>query len=344
MHGPDRRPLGEPRPPGSPAGDDHPPRAAVPAVGPHSRARAAAVHERRLVRPPRRRRVLGSARAGGSAAELRHAGLDAYLLQGIGAEQMHVLKPYLDEKYHVVHYLHPNTGTADGVAAALRRERLEPISSRSVVMWASKSSSSADGRRAARRAPSCAPSSGCRACASPSGGRPHRRDDRARAADPAGAPRAAPRLGLRLPRECDGPRRRLRLRRRRRPGGEAATCSTRPPATCRRRSRRRRSARSRVGTAASASRLYFSEECVVKRTTLTERFVDVCSKPLPGTAHRVCAAEEGRASGVGGEARRDEDLGHRGDGEGEPLPGALTRDRRGGREGAPRERGGRGGE
>ena len=61
-------------------------------------------------------------------------------------------------------------------------------------------------------------------------------------------------------------------------------------------------ARSRVGTAASASRLYFSEECVVKRTTLTERFVDVCSKPLPGTAHRVCAAEEGRASGVGGEA------------------------------------------
>ena len=60
-------------------------------------------------------------RAPAVGSMLRHAGLDAYLLQGIGAEQMHVLKPYLDEKYHVVHYLHPNTGTADGVAVALRR-------------------------------------------------------------------------------------------------------------------------------------------------------------------------------------------------------------------------------
>ena len=59
--------------------------------------------------------------------------------------------------------------------------------------------------------------------------------------------------------------------------------------------------RSRVGTAASASRLYFSEECVSSGRR-SPNFVDVCSKPLPGTAHRVCAAEEGRASGVGGEA------------------------------------------
>jgi len=54
---------------------------------------------------------------------LRSTGLDVYLLQGVGAEQMHTLAPYLSEKYHLIHYLHPDATLKDGVAIALRRER-----------------------------------------------------------------------------------------------------------------------------------------------------------------------------------------------------------------------------
>ena len=71
--------------------------------------------------------------AGGTL--LRSTGLDVYLLQGVGAEQMHTLAPYLSEKYHLIHYLHPDATLKDGVAIALRRERLEPVSSRSLVFW-----------------------------------------------------------------------------------------------------------------------------------------------------------------------------------------------------------------
>ena len=241
-------------------------------------------------------------RAPAVGSMLRHAGLDAYLLQGIGAEQMHVLKPYLDEKYHVVHYLHPNTGTADGVAVALRRERLEPISSRSVVMWASK-------KFQQRRWPADR-AAGAIVCAVErmSGLRiafgsadltgetiePERRILQELRAQLRDSGSACPESAMDLVDACvyGGAGGRVA----RRNVLDAPTGYVPPPlATA-------AQARSRVGTAASASRLYFSEECVVKRTTLTERFVDVCSKPLPGTAHRVCAAEEGRASGVGGEA------------------------------------------
>ena len=124
---------------------------------------------------------------------LRSTGLDVYLLQGVGAEQMHTLAPYLSEKYHLIHYLHPDATLKDGVAIALRRERLEPVSSRPRLLG-SYEAGRADrvvpreprrrrdrlrGRARVGRAPRLRD------------GRPRRRVHRARAAAPLRAARAA---------------------------------------------------------------------------------------------------------------------------------------------------------
>ena len=112
-------------------------------------------------------------------------------------------------------------------------------------------------------------------------------------------------------------------------GWRAATCST-ATATC----RRRRAAAPLLARGHRRLRLAPLLLGGVRRQRRRSR--SASSTVLEAAAaRRIACAREERGVGRRRRGRRDEDLGHRGDGEGEPLPGALTRGRQRG-EGAPR--------
>ena len=247
---------------------------------------------------------------------LRSTGLDVYLLQGVGAEQMHTLAPYLSEKYHLIHYLHPDATLKDGVAIALRRERLEPVSSRSLVFWGRTKPGAPIGSFPANRAAGaivCAVerASGVRLafatadlddeCIEPEQQllfelRALLRPD----ASSAGRHATAPLSGRRSSSDDGAPSWSADACVWGCANGSARSAPT-PPATSRRR-RPARDARDEsvpLARRAPHSRLYFSEGCAAQRTALTERFVAACSRPL-GTPRPPARHHAGEAAAFRG--------------------------------------------
>ena len=246
---------------------------------------------------------------------LRSTGLDVYLLQGVGAEQMHTLAPYLSEKYHLIHYLHPDATLKDGVAIALRRERLEPVSSRSLVFWGRTKPGAPIGSFPANRAAGaivCAVerASGVRLafatadlddeCIEPEQQllfelRALLRPD----ASSAGRHATAPLSGRRSSSDDGAPSwsadacvwgcaNGSAARRADAPAGYVAAAPTA-------RGRTRDGESVPLARRAPHSRLYFSEGCAAQRTALTERFVAACSRPL-GTPRPPARHHAGEAA------------------------------------------------